>query len=148
MVSHELRSPLTTIMGGVEIILDGYDGLITEKQKEHLQIVKRQCDRLTHLISEVLDYQKMESGLLEFKMQPTQINDLISEALKDFSPEAEKKGLTLKSQLAPDLPQVPCDRGKIVQMLVNFLDNAIKFSDRDSITTKTFQNDSEVKIEV
>ncbi|MFC1755643.1 PAS domain S-box protein, partial [Thermoproteota archaeon] len=140
MVSHELRTPLTALKESIDIILDKSAGSINEEQQDFLTVAKRNVDRLTRLINDVLDYQKLESGKMEFHAAASDINMLANE-IKDYMfTLAESKGLEFSIELQDDLPKLPFDRDKITQVLTNLVDNSIKFTEEGSIAIKTFKN--------
>jgi signal transduction histidine kinase len=136
-VSHELRTPLTSIKEGVSIILDGILGKVSDEQKDFLNVVKKNADRLARLIDNVLDFQKLEAGKVKFEMNENNMNEVVKESCRAMSTMVDGKGL--KCTFKPDdkLPMVKFDRDKILQVLTNFLSNAIKFTDKGGITVTT-----------
>ncbi|MFH1413729.1 MAG: ATP-binding protein [Candidatus Omnitrophota bacterium] len=148
MVSHELRTPLTAIKEGIGIVLDGETGLINEEQEDFLNTAKRNVDRLTRIINDVLDFQKIESGRMEFETKANDINEVVREIDKTMGQLAKNKGLDFKIELKEDLPKIEFDIGKITQVLVNLVGNAIKFTDRGGITITTDRKDNAVCISV
>lgn len=137
MVSHELRTPLTAIKGGLSIVYNDAAGNLSANQKHFLEISDKNIDRLTRLVNNVLDYQKLQSGLIEFNMTETDLNELVTNTMKDFEPIAANKNLKLKTELQADLPKCALDGDKITQVLTNLLNNAVKFSEKGTITIKT-----------
>jgi PAS domain S-box-containing protein len=148
MVSHELRTPLQVIKGGVDLVLNETLGPIDDEQREQLDAVKRNVDRLTRLIHDVLDYQKLDSGAMEFQMRPLNMNELIRDTAELFSPLAKEKGLELVCDLKSDLSNVVCDKDKIAQVLVNFIDNAVKFTNQGSVSVKSETRDDSILVSV
>lgn len=136
-VSHELRSPLTVIQNGIEMVTDGVDGPVTAEQKAHLGISLHHVDRLNRLVNDVLDFQKMETGRMQFHLSPQDVNRIAAEVVRGFQDEAHKKGLSLDLQLDPALPKVVCDPDAMEQVLTNLLSNAIKYSDHGHVVMKT-----------
>lgn len=137
MVSHELRTPLTAIKEGIAIVLEGEAGEVNEDQKEFLGMAKRNVDRLKRLIDDVLDFAKLESKKLEFRMQKADINDAVIEVIKIHAPVARDKGLYLNQQLGINLPLIVFDIDRMLQVMNNLLSNAIKFTDSGGITVAT-----------
>ena len=127
-VSHELRTPLASIKEGVSIILDGVLGEINSKQRNFLNIAKRNADRLARLINDVLDFQKLEAGKMGLNIQLNSIKEVIEDVHKAMSPSAENKGVALNLQLEDNLPNASFDSDKIIQVLTNLISNAIKFT--------------------
>jgi PAS domain S-box-containing protein len=136
-VSHELRTPLAAIKEGISIVLDGISGPIGKDQKEFLDIARRNVDRLTRIINDILDFQKLESGKMVFNMQPNDINDTARETEKIMRGIIEKKGLALELELDESIPQVKFDRDRIMQVFANLLNNAVKFTEKGGINIRT-----------
>ncbi|MFA7255493.1 MAG: PAS domain S-box protein [Candidatus Omnitrophota bacterium] len=148
MVSHELRTPIHSVKEGLSIVLEGLTGEITPEQKEVLNISKRCVDRLVRLVNDVLAFHKLEAGVIEFHMKKENLTRIIEETGASMRPLMENKNLLLKLALQKDLPEVELDRDKIVQVLTNFLQNAIKFTLQGEITVASSATSSGVKISV
>lgn len=148
MVTHELRMPLIAIKEGIGVVLDGVVGSINIDQKDFLETVKRNVDRLARLINDVLDVQKFEAGKMEFDMQENDINEVIEEIYKIMLPYAKEKGLNIILRFEADLPLIKFDRDKIIQVLTNLVDNAVKFTDEGEITISSSQEDNIVEVSV
>ncbi|MCX5793906.1 MAG: HAMP domain-containing sensor histidine kinase [Elusimicrobia bacterium] len=148
VVAHELRAPLTCIKLGIDNVLDGSEGTPTEGQRDCLSIAKRNVDRLARLINDVLDFQKLDSGRMPFFKKSLDINVLLDETAQAFSPVAKAKGLDLALELAQGLPRVSCDKDKISQVVINLLNNAVKFSERGRVTIKSALHDGQVRVSV
>ncbi|MDD5629151.1 MAG: HAMP domain-containing sensor histidine kinase, partial [Elusimicrobia bacterium] len=148
VVAHELRAPLTCIKLGIDSVLDGSEGTPSEGQRDCLTIAKRNVDRLARLINDVLDFQKLDSGRMPFFKKPTDINALVAETAQAFAPVAQAKGLELALDLAEGLPLVDCDKDKIAQVVVNLLNNAVKFSERGEVTIRSGLHDGQVRVAV
>lgn len=137
MVSHELRTPLTSIKEGIAIVLDGSAGEINADQREFLEMGKRNVDRLKRLIDEVLDFSKLESKKMRFEMKLADINAVVEEISRMYKPVAAEKGLELKTEPDPAVPEMRFDADKIHQVLNNLISNAIKFTDKGGIKVGT-----------
>lgn len=124
-VSHELRTPMSSILGFSELLLTR--DLPTERQREYLGIINSEAKRLTDLINDFLDIQRMESGKLVFNKQYHSVVFIIEEALKLFENITGKHNIVYVDH-GVDIPKVYCDRDKILQLLSNLLSNAIKYS--------------------
>lgn len=135
LVSHELRTPLTSILAYTETLL--MEGIIDteEERREYLQIIYDEGERLTRLINDVLDLTKMEAGKMEYLLEERDLNEVLHNAVMSSDPVARQKGLTLRADLAADLPVVRFDPDRIMQVLMNFLSNAIKFTDKGGRVT-------------
>ncbi len=148
MVSHELRTPIHSVKEGLSIVLEGLTGEITPEQKEVLNISKRCVDRLVRLVNDVLAFHKLEAGVIEFHMKKENLTRMIEEVGASMRPLVENKNLSLKLALQKDLPPVELDRDKIVQILTNFLQNAIKFTLQGEITVTASANSHGVTVSV
>ncbi len=127
-VSHELRTPLTSIKGYVDLILEGDTGPINDTQKEFLQIVAQSSNRLSQLINDLLDVERIESEKIAFKKEPVNVTLLIHQVLRTFQKEIEKKGLHLNTKFERENLVVEGDRERIEQVLANLINNAIKYN--------------------
>jgi len=148
VVSHELRTPLTAIKEGICIVLDGSAGKINQEQKDFLDVAKRNVDRLWRLINNVLDYQKLDSGRMEYDIGENDLNALVRELEQTMRPVAEDKKLEFSTRLAENLEQVKCDRDRITQVLTNLVSNAIKFTDKGAITISTQKREGAIVVSV
>jgi PAS domain S-box-containing protein len=148
LASHELRSPLGLIAMYITGLLSGMKGELTSEQKKHLGVAKRTIDRLVRLVSDVLNYQRLEAGKMEFKMEENDVHALIKEVVSDIQPVVSEKGLDLNTSLAKNVPKIRCDQDKIMQVLVNLINNAVKFTERGSITVATTRLKNAVQVSV
>lgn len=127
-VSHELRTPLTAIKGYVDLILEGDTGEINETQRDFLQLVAHSSDRLTALINDLLDVERIESGRAVMRRELVDINLIIRDVTQTFDKEIAKRGLTLQTNIPVQVPEVVGDRERIEQVLANLVSNAIKYN--------------------
>ncbi len=139
MVSHELRTPLTVIKESVSIVQDGTAGNLNDEQKDFLETAKRNIDRLGRLINDVLDYQKLDAQRMEFVMIEQDLNDVVKEVGTSFKLPLKNKGVDLELRLQNDVPKITFDRDRIIQVLTNLINNAMKFTEsgRIVITSET-----------
>lgn len=147
-VSHELRTPLAAIKEGIAIVLDGTAGDISSSQKEFLDIAKRNVDRLARLINDLLDFQKLEAGKMAFNIIQNDMNETVRDAAKAMNPVVEKKQLKLILELDDKLPNINFDKDKILQVLANLINNAIKYTEKGSIKIKTGMDANTIKVSV
>lgn len=126
-ISHELRSPITSIRGFIQGMLDGT--IPVEKQKHYLTIVLDESKRLARLISDVLDLSRLESGEFSMRLSTFDLNELIRLTILRFENEIESKKLNVDVILSGDVLYVTADRDRIGQVISNLVDNAIKFTD-------------------
>ena len=124
-VTHELRTPLTSIRALAEILTDNPDLEEAERQRFQLTIT-REAERLTRLISLVLDLEKFESGQAILERTPVAVADLLNEAVEAVGQLLRDKRIALDLTVPPDLPDLPADRDRLMQVLVNLLSNSVK----------------------
>jgi len=124
--SHELRSPLTSIQGFLQAILDGTIGV--EDHEKYLKIVFRETKRLSSLINSMLDLSRMESGKNPLVPLRFELNTVVKQVVERFEPNLIKKELQLDVDFAREMCYVFADKDKIIQVLINLIDNAIKYS--------------------
>ncbi len=134
MVSHELRTPLTAIKEGIGIVLDGAAGELNDEQKDFLATSKRNVDRLTRLINDVLDFTKLEAGRMVIRREKNSIKDVIEDVAKLQRTRAEEKGIYLKTEVSDGTPQIQFDIDRITQVVTNLASNAIKFTEKGGVT--------------
>ena len=127
-VSHELRTPLNSILGFTLNLMDGVDGPINEEQRHSLEKVEKASHRLLQLINDVLDLSKLRAGRMELNLETHNLQDILEEARQTIEPLARAKEIDLEVHAA-DIPPLQVDKDKIIQVLLNLLGNAIKFTD-------------------
>jgi len=148
MVSHELRTPLTAIKEGINIVLEGLAGELNAEQKDFLETARRNVDRLARLINDVLDFQKLEAGKMQFSFQEHDLNDAVREIARTMDAVVKAKGLVLNVNCDDRLRKIQFDRDKIMQVLINLVNNAMKFTPQGSITLTTQATGSTVTVTV
>ncbi|HEX9155989.1 MAG TPA: ATP-binding protein, partial [Nitrospira sp.] len=126
-VSHELRTPLTSIKGYVEALLDGGKD-DPDTSVRFLDIILKQSDRLNLILEDLLQLSKIESGQVQFKREPLHIGTVVERTIAMIKPLADKKQHQLIAQISSDLPLVTGDQERLVQVLANLVDNAIKYT--------------------
>jgi signal transduction histidine kinase len=112
----------------VIIVADGIAGKLSKDQKHFLDIARRNIDRLARLIDNVLDFQKLNAGKMRFNMQPNRVDKTIDDAYTTMLPHAQQKQLHLSVDLESKLPPMVYDNDRMIQVLTNLLNNAIKFT--------------------
>ncbi len=133
VASHELRTPMTSIRGFVENMLDGLTGPITERQTHYLKRVKHNVERLTRIINQLLDWSRIDIGRLDLNLEPVCLSSLVAEVVESLQTVAAEKGVLLESktiETPASRPPVRADRDKLEQVLWNLLGNALKFTPR------------------
>jgi two-component system phosphate regulon sensor histidine kinase PhoR len=147
-ISHEFRTPLAGIKAMVETLQDGaVDD--RETSKDFLYRIEAEVDRMTQLVSELTEVSHIETGKVDLKLEPVNLNSLVDEVIAQLKPQAERQNLTIEMTLADDLPATPTDKARIRQVLVNLFHNAIKFNrPGGSIRTTTKKSENSVVVEV
>ena len=128
IVSHELRTPLTSIKNSLDILLTGKCGEINESGNKFLNMAKRNVQRLSGIINDLLDLSKIEAGKMDFHFKNMNIHQVIDYVKSTLSILAKEKGLTLTSIEAENLPEIYGDSQRLEQVLTNLVSNAIKFT--------------------
>jgi K+-sensing histidine kinase KdpD/CheY-like chemotaxis protein len=161
-VSHELRTPLTSVLGFTKIIRKRLDEKIfpfveksdqktdkTIKQiSENLNVVISEGERLTHLINDVLDLAKIEAGKMEWSLEDVSIAEVAERAISATSSLFDQKALRLDKKIEDDLPNIKGDRDKLIQVMINLISNAVKFTDAGSVTCNVFKRSNELIVSV
>ncbi|HJV80387.1 PAS domain S-box protein [Noviherbaspirillum sp.] len=131
-VSHELRTPLTSIRGSLGLLTGGVAGDIPERARHLLQIANNNCERLVRLINDILDVEKIESGNMRFEIVPQPILPLIEQALDAMQDYAAQYQVSFELQVQAADVRVAVDADRMVQVMINLLSNAAKFSPQGS----------------
>jgi signal transduction histidine kinase/Na+/proline symporter/DNA-binding response OmpR family regulator len=134
-MSHELRTPMNSIIGYTQLLLDGVDGPINDDQKESMEKVERNAEHLLSLINDILDLSKIEAGKLVLELKPLSLEVVVNDTVDTILPLVEDKQQKLVVDVADNLPQIMADVDKLRQILINLLNNAIKFTSRNGIIT-------------
>ncbi len=128
LVSHELKTPLTLIKGFVRLLAAERLGPITEKQQYYLEIVQNQTDSLTALINDLLDLSKIESGIIEIRREAVSLAEVVERVWQQLEGLAAEKEISLEVEVPPDFPPVSGDAGRLGQVFMNLIHNAVKFT--------------------
>jgi signal transduction histidine kinase len=147
-VSHELRTPLALIRLYAETL---ELGRITtqEKKQEYYRIIRKESERLTALINNILDFSRIEAGRKEYEFRETDIADLVHNTLDSYRYQIEQQGFAFEESIDPGLPNVYVDREAIARALVNLVNNALKYSaDEKFLGVKLYRANGFVKLEV
>lgn len=148
-VSHELRTPLAAMKESIAIVLDEITGRLNEKQKKFLSIAKRNVDRLSALVNDVLDYQRLEADRVKLHIQNNDISEVVTEVHETMVLVAKKKGVNLLFDLTGDLPKAKFDRSQIIQIMSNLISNGIKFTpEKGQVSVSVRQQNDELILTV
>lgn len=127
-VTHELRSPMTSIRGYIDLLLQGAGGTISDTQKDYLSIIKNSALRLGRFIDNLLDVAKIEAHKLKLTPEPLNLFQLAHEMEVLFKPQLDEKGISFKNLVPSTFPQAFVDKDKLAEVLINLTSNAIKFT--------------------
>jgi signal transduction histidine kinase len=147
-VSHELRTPLSLIRLYAETL---ELGRITtqEKKNEYYSIIRKESERLTALINNILDFSRIEAGRKEYDFRETDIAELVRNTLDSYRYQIEQQGFALEEHIDPGIPSMKVDREAIARALVNLVNNALKYSDEQKfLGVRLYRDDSVLKLEV
>jgi len=126
--NHELRTPLTVIKGYIKLLLSESPGKINNVQKQLLKESKESLDRLVSLVNSMLDLSRIESGTMEMEIKDRELIPCLLDVIRRMEHFVKDSGLKLDLKLPKVLPPVPFDKDRIEQVMINLIDNAIKFS--------------------
>ncbi len=132
-LSHELRTPLTSIKGFSETLLEEAD----KESSSHIETILRNTDRLIRLTDDIRTLSELEHPMRTLDFKPVMIEDVINDVMGIFRKQADEKGLLLDVEIGKELPPVNADRYSVEQVLVNLLENAIRYTSSGSVTVRT-----------
>jgi len=134
-VTHELRTPLHSIISYGALLLEGFvEGGLTAEQEEHIQFMVRRAEDLSRLVDDMLDLSKIEADRLEVKVEPMALEPSLMEVVNQLKPMANNKGLRLTLEMDGALPLVLADSQRLRQVVINMVSNALKFTEKGGIT--------------
>lgn len=140
-MSHELREPLNTVIGFSRVLLKGIDGPLSDRQWEDVEQIYQDSQSLLGLINDMLAISQLQAGLMELRLQPVQLSEMIDAVLPTASALIRGKDVDFQTDVPDDLPTLRADPDRLRQVLVHLLNNAAKFTDQGAITLRAWVND-------
>jgi signal transduction histidine kinase len=128
IVSHELKTPMTSIKGYTDLLIKRQAGPLTDIQQQFLNTVRSNVDRMSDLVSKLLDLSRIETGRLRLNIQPVPMGEVIEKTLRDIQGEIEARQQKLDVAVPEDLPMVMGDRAYLIQIMTNLVSNAYKYT--------------------
>lgn len=148
-ISHEFKTPLTSIMMGTSMVIDESLGILNEEQQDVLNTIKEDGERLTKLVNDLLELSRIESGSSAFNMESCSIDNVINNSVKQFAIQAAHKDVNINIIVEENMPKVIVDYEKITWVLNNLLGNALKYTDAgDEILINAFVKNGKMQVSV
>ncbi|MCL5675493.1 MAG: ATP-binding protein [Candidatus Marsarchaeota archaeon] len=148
-ISHDLKTPITSILGFSKFLKEGEFGPLNEAQISNIQVVIDEANRLSTLVQQMLDVAKFSSRKIKLDIQKVDLKEIAKNpSINALETEARNKGLEFSFIVDYDVPVIEADPNRLIQVLVNLVNNAIKFTEKGSITVKATRSGKKVKIEV
>jgi signal transduction histidine kinase len=148
-LSHELRSPITSVREAAHLLADGVPGPLGPKQARLVDIIRRSTDRLLRLVNQILDVSRLRAGLLPLAKIPVDLERLVSRALDELRPQAQEAGVALERERVGSRFTVTGDEDRLVQVVVNLLANAVRFTPAGGrVIVRLIDADEECEIQV
>lgn len=128
MLSHDLKNPITAIVGSLDLVRDGRLGPINKDQREFIESAEESCAEMVEMINSLLDIHKFEAGRMVMRFAPEKARHLLEKIAGQYTTAAGKESIRLSFAIAPDLPECELDRNTFIRMMANLLSNALKFT--------------------
>src|SRR3989338_1868304 len=146
--THQLRAPITAIKGYTSEILEGDFGSVPDNLKSPAEVIMESSSSLAVLVDDYLNVSRIEQGKMKYEFSDFNLDDLVNEVANEQRPSVEKKGLKLESASPADKVMVHADRGKIKQVIMNLLDNAVKYTPAGQIIIALAKQDGKARLSV
>ena len=148
-VAHEFKNPLCIMKESLIILISGMAGKVDPKQKEMLEIAKRNTLRLIRLVTDLLDVSKIEAGKMRLKKEDVDVGSLIDEIVSDNSADISKKKLALKKDISKIAGLIRADKDRLTEVVINLLSNAVKYTSSGGVVTiKLSGTEKEIRFEI
>jgi signal transduction histidine kinase len=148
IAAHDLKAPLTAIQGFLWVMLGGYAGELSDKQRNMLERSSHRIKELLNLISDLLDIPRIETGQLVQEMKQISLSQVVKTSLGDLRDLAKQKKLKLRVELPPGLPKIRGSTPRLQQVMTNLVNNAINFTPEGSVTIRVKEKGKEIRVEV
>ena len=148
IAAHDLKAPLAAIQGFFWVMLGGFSGELTDKQRNMLERSTRRINQLLNLISDLLDIPRIETGQIVQEMKDISLRQAINRSLDDLRNLAEEKGVKLKVELPQSLPKIHGSSPRLQQVITNLVGNAINYTPEGMVTIRVREGDNDIRTEV
>ena len=148
-ISHDLKTPITNIMGFSKLLLTDNASTLSADQKEYIQIIYDESERFLQLVKQILDVAKLQSGIVKLDLQPVNFKEIASNpSIKSLQEACENKGIDFVWEVDYDVPEITADPNRVIQIFSNLIGNAIKFTEKGSIKVKVSRKKGTVSVDV
>jgi PAS domain S-box-containing protein len=148
MISHEIRTPLTSMAQSMSIMKKHYLQNLSGDQTNLIDMFLRNTTRLSKIMQDILDFQKLNSTKLDFNLKPDSVNEVIQHIMEEFKTFSINQDIVIITQLEENLPDVLIDRERLSQVLINLISNALKFTEKGKVTIKTKMDTQKNQVKV
>ena len=135
-LNHEIRTPLNAVRNVARLLLDGYEGELTERQRHAVEMMRSSTDSLSDLVNDWLDLAKIESGRVDVRIEEFEVEELMGSLRALFRPLAAESKVPLVFEPTPHFPKLYTDQAKVAQVLRNFISNALKFTEKGDVRVR------------
>ena len=145
-VNHELRTPVSAIIGYGRLVLRETEGQIPQLQRENLQDLLHNAERLLNLIDSLLDFARIEAGKMELRVERVRVDEVIDGAASTVEPLLNHGRVRVMRKIAAGIPPLNTDQEKLRQIIINLVDNAVKFTERGEIKIAACQQNGSLQL--
>jgi two-component system, sensor histidine kinase and response regulator len=135
MLSHDMKNPITAVIGSIDIMREGRLGPVNSEQADYLQSAIESCEEVVTMIDNLLDMQRFNTGRMPTRISPTDLYTLLADAVRRFSPAAEREHITLTLEASSSMPEIDVDSAVMGRVIANLLGNALKFTPENGSIT-------------